>query len=110
GEHRRPMLLTGFAPCWDSTTNPTYDSVKARDNKETHGYQIHGQILPVDFQKAGEQMLSLLDEYTPDAVISLGLAAGRDCVTPERIAINCNDGPVDNNGYQPDGEIGRAHV
>jgi pyroglutamyl-peptidase len=31
-------------------------------------------------------------------VLSLGLAGGRNCITPERIAINCADGGPDNNG------------
>lgn len=100
----KQLLLTGFEPFLNFSTNPTYDIAKTLDNKEINGYHIHGKILPVDFQTSGEQMMALLEEYDPDAVISLGLAAGRNCVTPERIAINCNDGPVDNKGYQPDGE------
>lgn len=60
--------------------------------------------MSVDFQRSGSQLVELIRKYEPDAVISLGLAVGRNCVTPERIAINCNDGPVDNNGHKPNGE------
>jgi pyroglutamyl-peptidase len=35
-------------------------------------------------------------------VISLGLAGGRNRITPERIAINCNDGAKDNQGFTPE--------
>ena len=101
----KQLLLTGFEPFLDFSTNPTYQIVNDLDGKEIHGFQIIGNILSVDFKKSGKQMLSILDKYYPDAVISLGLAAGRDCVNLERIAINCNDGPVDNSGFKPDGEV-----
>ncbi|WP_407058452.1 pyroglutamyl-peptidase I family protein [Paracerasibacillus soli] len=49
-------------------------------------------------------MIQFIKMHEPDAIISLGLAAGRKEVTVERIAINCNDGPKDNRGYEPNGE------
>jgi len=100
----KQLLLTGFEPFLGYSTNPTNDIAQALNEREIQGYKIIGEILSVDFQKSGKQLLDLLDAYNPDAVISLGLAAGRNCVTPERIAINCNDGPADNNGFKPDGE------
>ncbi|MFP3649146.1 pyroglutamyl-peptidase I, partial [Paraburkholderia sp. SIMBA_054] len=42
-----------------------------------------------------------IEEVQPDAVVSLGLAAGRYKITPERIALNVKDGDQDNEGYQP---------
>lgn len=101
----KKLLLTGFEPFLGFSTNPTYQIANNLEGKEIHGYHIIGEILSVDFSESGKQMLALLDEYNPDAVISLGLAAGRNCVNLERIAINCNDGPVDNNGFKPDGEV-----
>ncbi|MUV39031.1 Pyroglutamyl-peptidase I [Lentibacillus sp. JNUCC-1] len=100
----KKLLLTGFEPFLDNPINPTMAIVKALDQTELNGYQIIGGILPVDFSKTGEEMLKLIEAHDPDAVISLGLAAGRTQLTPERIAINCNDGPVDNTGHKPDGE------
>src|SRR5699024_850736 len=100
----KQLLLTGFEPFLNYSTNPTNDIAQALDGKDIQGYKIIGKKLSVDFHKSGKQMLDLLGQYNPDAVISLGLAAGRNCVTPERIAINCNDGPPDNHGFQPNGE------
>lgn len=100
----KKLLLTGFEPFLDHPINPTVDIVKELDGKMINGYKISGEILTVDFTKSGPQLLDIIKETRPDVVISLGLAAGRYKVTPERIAINCNDGPKDNRGYQPDGQ------
>lgn len=41
----------------------------------------------------------------PDYVLNVGQAGGRAALTPERVAININDGRIpDNDGYQPLGE------
>ena len=56
------------------------------------------RYLPVDFKKAGDLLLDHIKTHKPDAVISLGLAGGRSKMTPERIAINVNDGASDNSG------------
>lgn len=61
-------------------------------------YQIHSEILPVDFKESGTRILEHIKNIEPDAVISLGLAGGRYKITPERIAINVSDGEPDNRG------------
>lgn len=47
----------------------------------------------------------MIEETKHDAIILLGLAGGRFKVNPERIAINVNDGPRDNQGYKPENEV-----
>jgi len=49
-------------------------------------------------------MIKYIQDLEPDAVISLGLAAGRSQITLERIGINCADGEKDNTGYKPRGD------
>ena len=98
------LLLTGFEPFLDNPLNPTVDIAKKLDGEEINHYKIIGKVLPVAFDKSGPTLLELIEQHNPDVVVSLGLAAGRNCITPERIAINCNDGPADNNGDQPNGE------
>ncbi|MCK9907370.1 hypothetical protein MXD63_46150, partial [Frankia sp. Cpl3] len=56
---------------------------------------VSAAVLPVDFAKSATVLLQKYAEIQPDAVISVGLSAGRDRITPERIAINCNDGEAD---------------
>lgn len=100
----KKLLLTGFEPFLQFKSNPTMEIVKALDGQEINGYIVSGRIMEVDFEKSGKQMLDFYQEVQPDAVISLGLAGGRTNITPERIAINCNDGEKDNGGNHPSGE------
>ncbi|MES9682626.1 pyroglutamyl-peptidase I [Gottfriedia acidiceleris] len=92
------LLLTGFEPFLNFSINPTEEIVKELNNQEVGGFQIIGAVLPVDFSTAGNELIKLFHSYNPSAVISLGLAGGRYKITPERIAINCNDGAADNRG------------
>ncbi len=100
----KKLLLTGFEPFLEFPINPTTSIAKSLNGEQYNGYEIIGEVLTVDFGKSGKQLVELIEQHKPDAIISLGLAAGRNCITPERIAINCNDGPVDNKGHKPDGE------
>lgn len=70
--------------------------VQDLDGAHLNGYAISGKVLPVDFNQSGKQVIEYVEEANPDAVFLLGLAAGRTAITPERIAINCNDGEKDN--------------
>ncbi|WP_059171879.1 pyroglutamyl-peptidase I [Bacillus sp. FJAT-27445] len=92
------LLLTGFEPFLSFPINPTAKIVSALDGQEVGGYKITGLLLPVDYNSASERLLKKMRETEPDAIVSLGLAAGRSSITPERIAINCRDGAADNNG------------
>ena len=100
----KTLLLTGFEPFLEFPINPTMQIAENLDGKVINQHSIIGRVLPVDFQKAGEQLVKLLEETNPDTVLSLGLAVGRTAITPERIAINCNDGERDNHHYKPKGE------
>lgn len=94
------LLLTGFVPFLDNPINPTEEIVRALEGQTIGGYEIIGRILPVDFAESAKQCIEHINEVKPDVVISLGLAAGRNKVTPERIAINCRDGAADNSGVK----------
>jgi pyroglutamyl-peptidase len=94
----KTLLLTGFEPFLEYPINPTEKIVKELDGACISGYQIKGLLLPVNYREAGERILEEIKKQEPVAVLSLGLAAGRSTITPERIAINCRDGAPDNNG------------
>ncbi|GGA66949.1 pyroglutamyl-peptidase I [Ornithinibacillus halotolerans] len=100
----KKLLLTGFEPFLEFPINPTTEIATTLHGEKIGEYEVIGEILSVDFLQSGNQLLNLLEKHKPDAVVSLGLAGGRNCITPERIAINCNDGPVDNRGHKPNGE------
>ncbi|MDQ0155485.1 pyroglutamyl-peptidase I [Robertmurraya andreesenii] len=94
----KTLLLTGFEPFLSFTINPTMRIVEELNGEVIGDYKVHGEILPVDFRASGTKILEHIDKIQPDAVISLGLAGGRYKITPERIAINVNDGEADNRG------------
>ncbi|SFJ53811.1 pyroglutamyl-peptidase [Halobacillus dabanensis] len=101
----KKLLLTGFEPFLDFPINPTTQIVEELKGKELNGYRIEGRILPVDYNNSGHGILKHINDIEPDAVLSLGLDAGRYKITPERIAINCNESSErDNEGNKPDGE------
>ena len=94
----KTLLLTGFEPFLTFPINPTNDIVKQLDGEVIGGYKIISLTLPVDYNESEKRILQAIDEVEPDAVMSLGLAAGRFKITPERIAINIKDGAADNQG------------
>ena len=94
----KTLLLTGFEPFLTFPINPTNDIVKQLNGQVIGGYKITSLTLPVDYIESEKQILQAIEQVQPDAVISLGLAAGRFKITPERIAINIKDGAADNQG------------
>lgn len=98
------ILLTGFEAFLGMKSNPTEVIVRSLDGETINGNKIIGKVLPVDFKETSSIILEHIDKYQPSVVISLGLAAGRNRITPERIAINCMDGEPDNSGNQYDGQ------
>jgi len=101
----KKLLLTGFGPFLTNDRNPTSDIVQKLDGSKLGQYEVYGEILPVEFGRSADKLKEVIDDIQPDAIILLGLASGRSAITPERIAINCNDGgQADNAGYIPQGE------
>ena len=90
----RKVLLTGFEPFGNATSNPSGEIVK-----QINGDNIVTAILPVAYTQSAEQLLSLIEQHKPDVVICLGQAEGRTAITPERVAINLDDARLaDNEG------------
>ncbi|WJY26896.1 MULTISPECIES: pyroglutamyl-peptidase I [Sporosarcina] len=97
----KKLLLTGFEPFLDYPQNPTMQVVEQLDGTTIGDYAICGKILPVDFNRSAGELLAYIAEEKPDAVLSLGLAGGRQKLTPERVALNVKDGEPDNEGHRP---------
>lgn len=100
----KTILVTGFEPFLDHGDNPTQKIAAAIDGEVIGEYKVKTAVLPVTFSEAAGSVREKIEEFKPDAVIMLGLAAGRNRITPERVAINCNDGEVDNNGVKKQDE------
>lgn len=99
------IIVTGFGRFLDNQNNPTKEVLKSL-SKTIAGASIYPIELPVIFDECFDYLRPFIDEIQPDVIIELGLAAGRNAITPERVAINMKDatGP-DNIGYTPKDEI-----
>ena len=95
------ILLTAFEPFGGDTVNPAQEAV-ALVADTVAGAQIVKIDVPVVFGKAIETVRAAMEREQPDAVLCIGQAGGRIGLTPERVAINCDDGRIpDNEGNQP---------
>ena len=95
------ILLTAFEPFGGDTVNPAQEAV-ALVADEMDGARIVKGDVPVVFGKAIETVRAAMEREKPDAVLCIGQAGGRVGMTPERVAINVDDGRIpDNEGNQP---------
>ncbi|AFZ73289.1 pyroglutamyl-peptidase I family protein [Natronobacterium gregoryi] len=93
------VLVTGYEPFGEFETNPTR-RIAQRLDEETIGGDgttatatatVVGRDLPVVFDEMEAELEALLEEYDPDIVCGLGLAAGRNALALERVGINLRD-------------------
>jgi pyroglutamyl-peptidase len=100
------ILLTGFDPFGGQRTNPALEAVSRLHGRvlSVNGWtiELHAAGLQTVFGACATQLVTLLQDVKPVAVIAVGQAGGRSGVTPERVAINVDDARIpDNEGHQP---------
>ncbi|WP_135825060.1 pyroglutamyl-peptidase I family protein [Halorussus ruber] len=100
------LLLTGYEPFGDHDRNPTEEVARELDGQEVAGREIVGRVLPVEFDRAAEEMRDLVQKHDPETVVATGLAAGRAAVSVERVGVNVADcaGIADNADAEPRNE------
>ena len=98
------ILVTGFDPFGGDKINPAIEAVKKLPDS-IKGAKIIKLEIPTVFNKSAQVVHDAIVQEQPDYVLNVGQAGGRAALTPERVAININDGRIpDNDGYQPLGE------
>lgn len=98
----KKVLITGFEPFGGESINPALESVKRLDGKQLNGGEIVVCQVPVTRYESIDTVISAIEQHQPDIVITVGQAAGRAAITPERVAINIDDFRIpDNGGHQP---------
>lgn len=96
-----PILITAFSPFGGDAQNASQEILNALP-ATLGGVRLEKRLLPVSFRSAPRLALEAAERLRPDAIVCLGQAAGRDAVTPERVAVNLMDAAKpDNDGYQP---------
>ena len=100
----KKLLITGFDPFGGQSLNPSWLAVQNLPD-QVGEYVLCKLGIPTVFGDAAETVLGVAAEFQPDVILCVGLAGGRDAVTPERIAVNIRDARIpDNAGNQPQGE------
>lgn len=98
----KKVLITGFEPFGGASVNPALEAVKKLDGVELEGGVIVTCEVPVTRYEAIRAVSEAIEKHQPSYVITVGQAAGRTAITPERIAINVDDFRIpDNGGNQP---------
>ena len=99
---RDRVLVTGFDPFGGDDVNPSWLAAQRLHRRRIAGYPVVAAQLPTQFDTALPRLYALLAQYRPKLVICLGLAANRQALSIERVAINVQDARIaDNAGAQP---------
>ena len=99
------VLLTGFDTFGGEAVNPAQEAVQ-RVSDNINGAEVIKITIPTVQTKSVKAIEEAIELYNPDIVISVGQAAGRYDITPERVAINIDDFRIkDNEGNQPTDKI-----
>ncbi len=100
----KTLLITGFDPFHGAAVNPSWEAV-SRLPDVVGDFRLHKRKLPTCYGTASALLLETAAEVSPDVIISVGVAAGRDAVTPERIGVNIRASRIaDNAGRICSGE------
>ena len=99
------LLITGFDAFGGSEENPSWLAVSQLPDP-VGNFTLKKCMIPTVFGRAAQEVLAAAEDFQPDVILCVGVAAGRDAVTPERIAVNIRDARIpDNAGNQPVGEF-----
>ncbi|HEX7353034.1 pyroglutamyl-peptidase I [Brachybacterium sp.] len=97
------VLLTGFAPFAGASVNESWEAVRlAAPLLRSGGLTVETLELPVEFDRGGDLLVEAVRHHRARLVIAVGLASGRERITPERVAVNVRDARIpDNAGASP---------
>lgn len=91
------ILVTGFEPFGSDSYNPSKEVLRGLSEQFSDA-EIITAVLPVVRFESLRLISQLIEKEQPDAVLSLGLAGGRNALTPERTAVNIDDFRIPDNG------------
>ena len=97
-------LVTGFEPFGGADVNASQQLVEALAAEPPGGLELVTAVLPVVWERAGEELLRLLESEQPELVVCFGQADGRAHLEIERFALNFDEG-IDETGEERRTEI-----
>ena len=99
----RTLLLTYFGPFPGVPVNPTFALATGTRRllaEMRPDLQVITRELPVSYDGSSIALRGALQETRPDALISLGVAVGREAVSLEKVAINLDSAGIEDNDGQ----------
>ena len=99
----KKLLITGFEPFGGEVINPSWDAV-CRLPDVIGDYELVKLLIPVVFGDSAKIVIEEARRISPDAILCIGQAGGRDAITPEMAVItNMNVAEVNKDwqAYQP---------
>ena len=94
------LLLTYFGPFPGVPVNPTValaEGAQCLLTRMRPDLNVITRELPVSYDGSSAALRAALQEVQPDALISLGVAVGRDVVSLEQVAINLDSAGIEDN-------------
>jgi len=87
------ILLTGFDCFGGLEVNPSELIVESiADRARKSGLtDLVSEVLPTEYQRAGDRVCELIREVRPEAILALGVAIGVPFLRLERVALNLDD-------------------
>ncbi|MBR6769562.1 MAG: pyroglutamyl-peptidase I [Clostridia bacterium] len=85
------VLLCGFEPFGKLNTNPSWEAVKLVREDLEKDIEVKKLLLPVEYKRAPEMLLSEMEAHHYDVILCTGVAVSRRAVTPEYVAVNVKD-------------------
>ena len=95
------ILITAFEPFGGEARNASAEILEALPGRIGPA-EIRKLIVPTAFERCSPPAEREILSFSPDAVVCLGQAGGRDAITVERVAINVMDARIpDNDAFAP---------
>ena len=97
----KKLLITGFEPFDGEVINPSWDAVCLLPNI-IGDYKLTKLLIPVVFGESAKKVIDVARATSPDVILCVGQAGGREAITPEMVGINLRYAKIpDNKGNQP---------
>ena len=97
----KKLLITGFEPFGGEKINPSWEALRHLPS-EIGGYELIKMCIPVVFGESAQKVIRMAKDVSPDVILCLGQAGGRDAITPELVGINLRHASIpDNEGNKP---------
>lgn len=100
----KKVLITGFEPFGGESINPSWEAVSMLPDV-VGDFSLIKLQLPTIYREASKLVISAAESESPDVVLCIGQAGGRNSIMPEYVGLNVRSAKIaDNRGLILEGE------